>query len=173
MAVAALWPVGLDASGAISVEATFTWTTAPLVRVCGRSRVTPVAVRRAMAWWERLGARFGGLEEVECAFRADGAPLADDPRDGVAFNAITITDQGQTGTAGRTTWALYGAVPLWAVVAMSPTAMDEAALRHELGHALGYAHVDVPGHVMYPRRDGVGERAEGLSGVGTLAGGRR
>lgn len=173
MAVAALWPNRLDASGAISVEATFTWSTAPVVRVCERSRVTSSDVRHAMAWWERLGARFGGLAQVDCAFRADGAPLAEDPRDGVAFNTITVTDRGQAGTAGRTTWALYGEVPLWAVVAMSPANRDEAALRHELGHALGYAHVDVPGHVMFPRSDGVGEHSEGLRGVGTLAGSRR
>lgn len=155
----------------MEVRTNFTWTTRPLVRLCRGSAVDPWRVEQAMAWWGRRGAVFAGLEVTPCAFREDGTPLADDPARGAAFNTITITHVGQLDATcgGRTRWALYGDVPLWAVVSMPATGGQDLALEHELGHALGYAHVEMPGHVMYPTREKLGPGAYGLAEVGTIS----
>lgn len=157
--------VGTAAAKPSATEPAFRWISQPTVRVCRDSHVPVDRVRRAMEWWEDHGARFAGLEEAACGFRDDGTPLRRDEAGGVAFNTITIQRvSGLTAMkrAGDTRWAVYGEVPLWAVVALPQGGEEGLTLEHEIGHALGYRHVNAHGHIMNPRLDLVGEKTDGL-----------
>lgn len=157
--------MGTAAAKPSAPEPVFRWIAQPTIRVCKDAKVPLDRVRRAMEWWEDHGARFAGIEEATCGFRDDGTPLRRDEAGGVAFNTITIHRVGGLAAlkrAGDTRWAVYGEVPLWAVVALPPGGEEGLTLEHELGHALGFPHVSTHGHIMNPRLELVGEKVDGL-----------
>ncbi|MFZ5481049.1 MAG: matrixin family metalloprotease [Myxococcota bacterium] len=141
-----------------SPELGFHWQIAPRVRLCEEAPVSRARVARAMAWWQALGARFRGVDDVgRCLFDADGAPIAGAR---VAYGAITVT-RSPLPEDTRTDWCAYGGVPQWAVVRLG--ADLPLVVEHELGHALGFAHVHRAGHVMNPSVAGLGPRTDGLA----------
>jgi hypothetical protein len=166
------WAAPARSGSPREVDRPFRWLVQPLVRVCARSAVPLDEVRAAMAWWEDHGARFAGPVVGPCAFDAAGTPL-DGHGAAPAYDTISIARLGQLaveGQAGSTRWSAYGGVPLWVVVLLPPGEIGELTLAHELGHALGYPHVAVRGHIMNPREELLGE---GIAGLGLSPRSRR
>ncbi len=154
--------VRLEGPGEVTPN--FRWLVPPLVRVCSGADLSLDEVRAALDFWGARGLRYRTVVRADCTFAADGTPLSDDATL-PAFNTITVTRLGQLaaqGCAGQARWAACGDIPLWAVTLLPRGALDQLALRHELGHAFGFPHVERGGHVMNPRREAMGESTAGL-----------
>ena len=152
----------------------FAWDVPPDVRLCGDAPVSAERLDGALAWWRRLGFRFGEVERVAvCTFREDGTPLDSSGR--VATLAVTVVLRGQLaalGLGGETDWSCYGGVPLWVVISL-PGGLEAQSLvlEHELGHALGLGHHAQDGHVMNPVAARLGIRVDGITPPGGPASG--
>tara|TARA_Y100000994_G_C15590501_1_gene400418 strand:+ start:138 stop:785 length:648 start_codon:yes stop_codon:yes gene_type:complete len=122
------------------------WLIEPNVRLCKESGVKEVRARRAIKYWERLGYRFGRIiverETAEC--RAGGKkgeisillvtsdiPLGDN---------LAMT---RTHKDSRTLENIKSQIYI-----MPYSAEKQFVLEHEIGHALGWKHVNKSYHIM-------------------------
>lgn len=164
LAASTVWPRAAVRGPVHAHPSAFHWLVPPLVRVCRRSELSLERVREAVAFWAAHGPHFRTVVSAECAFSPDGTPL-DRTATAPAFNTITLARLGQlspAGKAGASHWAFEGGVPYWAVVLLPPVDPLPFVLEHELGHALGFPHVHVRGHVMNPRAEEMGASVAGL-----------
>jgi len=121
------------------------WKAPPTVRVCNDAPVSKSEVEHALEFWRSLGYEFGTV-------------IWDDKtgwcRGSTYFGSITIMANKQF--LGEEILALtrrrtYNLIITGARIEISDKGIGKPLLlEHELGHALGWPHYKVEGHIMHP-----------------------
>lgn len=125
----------------------------PLVIICDDSQYSLQEVYLALEFWEKLGYKFVDvIDKFPCDDGIiDGAitiQLADQDFDdtNLAVTKVLIDEDSQKITAAR----------------IQVFEVKDRVLEHELGHALGWEHYTVNGHIMNPARSNGGLNAFGM-----------
>ena len=134
------------------------WYSPPTVRVCYNAPVFRIQVQKALDFWEDLGYKFGTVIWDDSSAWCTGD---------IYLGSITIMPNKTylgTGTLGRTTRYTYnkGLITGAKIEVTREGSTMELLLEHELGHALGWPHHRVEGHVMHPILPRSGRDVTGL-----------
>jgi hypothetical protein len=124
----------------------FLWAEAPHIRICEFSPASKEQVANAAKWWEERGYVFDGISERGLWGGCKKESIA---------GTITISLSGQGFNFARDHMGetrIYhtpeGGI-LQARIEIAYASRDSPrVLEHELGHALGWGHYDVTGHIM-------------------------
>ena len=129
-----------------TIELRSFWTTPPDILICDKV-VSESRMRKAVKFWERLGYEFGEIIEsndpLNCINDNNNKiriMLPNSNHDMSNELAITLTDR---------ILATSEAVSADIFIHSFAT-KKELVLEHEIGHALGWQHINQAGHVMYP-----------------------
>ena len=138
----------------IHIPKTAQWGYTPSIRVCKISPLSVGEVAIALQWWKDLGYEFDFVYSDHC-------------QNLIKYGTITITlDQGQlfmNNLLGRTTFyadSETGSIA-WTIIELRSPYTDRV-LEHEIGHALGWMHARVRGHMMHPNHFDGGWSPRGL-----------
>ena len=134
------------------------WVSPPTVRVCYNAPVFRIQVQKALGFWEDLGYKFGTIIWDDSSAWCTGD---------VYLGSITIMPNKTylgAGTLGRTTrYAYRNKLITGAKIEVTRQgSARELLLEHELGHALGWQHYRVEGHIMHPILPRTGRDVTGL-----------
>jgi len=132
------------------------WEMKPLVKICGMAPVEKKEVMEAVAWWEERGYAFEGvIYESECYRSSLTGHIIIDVHTQASFR-YNEHDLGTTFTMVREgTTEIYSSTIYLLEV-------RERVLVHELGHALGWDHINKIGHIMNSAWDRGGWKDDGL-----------
>ena len=136
-----------------NIELASFWIIPPDIVICDRV-ATIQRVQKAVNFWTRLGYEFGTITKNNDAISCRGKEeygkirimLPDNSRDMSNELAITLTDRLVTTNEAVSA----------DIIIHSFAVGKELVLEHELGHALGWQHINKPGHLMYPEYTRVG-----------------
>tara|TARA_B100001094_G_scaffold326112_1_gene381649 strand:- start:4416 stop:4937 length:522 start_codon:yes stop_codon:yes gene_type:complete len=137
---------------------THEWKMNPGVTVCGTSGVGASRAQRAIKYWEKLGYRFDYV-------RMDHTISCSEPRYGEII--ITLPDQNfkfeDHLASTRVTISNKTKEIVKAKILIFPkSANKERVLEHEIGHALGWPHINQPYHIMNSNWHTGGHNSSGL-----------
>ena len=142
--------------GPEKVEKIVFWDSPPAIRVCASSPADIHTVATGASWWRELGYEFDLIYTDNC-------------HESIRYSTITIIlDQGeliQNNLLGRTTFYSNDETNeiYWAIIELA-TPLVPRVLEHEMGHALGWMHLNKQGHMMHPRHHQGGWAADSLIG---------
>ena len=137
---------------------THEWQMAPGITVCNNSGVHSYRVSQSVKYWERLGYKFDYI-------RYDDSISCGEPRYGEII--ITLPNQefdfGNHLASTRITISNKTKEIVKAKIFVFPkTANKERVIEHELGHALGWSHINQPFHIMNSNWHTGGHNSSGL-----------
>ena len=145
-----------------TIERDHTWSSSPDIIICTELMMDKAIVVRALSHWEQLGHRFREVSMTLC----DSNELYDgwlgaiyfvNPEQNYDFRKLSnsiisygVKKSGETNIVGSAIMLTYY------------SRRDIRILIHELGHALGYSHYNIPGHLMNPVLQQIGQSTTGL-----------
>ena len=142
------------------------WDNIPKVILCEDAPLSEERLLNALDWWKRRGHRF---KYVPLSEDSKARAICKNPKksfpDGYIVVAKLVPEAVRKETDMAVTYFLLKGdyVGLrWAKVYFKAETVDvETVVEHELGHALGYRHIDIEGHMMhtYHVNSGWGDRA--------------
>jgi hypothetical protein len=151
-------------SRAVEVPIHSKWDFPPEIILCYGAAVTENRVSEAVSFWENLGYEFGTirqLSQLEVCQPAWGT---------ITFRLPTGSELSAAINADHMATTRYSSlIEMPEVLVMSEIYFQTSdvsplprVVEHELGHALGWRHITVSGHLMHPiyRKSGTG--TEGL-----------
>lgn len=124
------------------------WSEPPDVIVCRDAPYTLSRVERSVRFWKNLNYKFGSVTKV------DNFDVCIDPNRKFARNKIVIKLRGQkfdeSKYAVTSTYKIVNSEEIvGAVIQLQEYSTEiEWVLEHEIGHALGWRHHNVSGHLM-------------------------
>ena len=140
----------------------YRWLTDPPVVVCKDSMVTEKQIRDAMAYWTERGHYFGKLlfhknPDSVCSKDIPAGYIVVRP----ATSSVLYEMERDTLAETRFNTKSGGGHFLYAKIFMVYPP-KERVLEHEFGHALGYQHYNIRGHLMHVRNPSSGWDDQGL-----------
>ena len=131
------------------------WKSPPDIKICTNAPVTRWEVDAALSWWRQRGYRFGSIIESNCIEKHN-----------YGFIVIDLIGQDFDIEKNLATTKIYHDLKTkeihWVkIYLMQPT--RERILEHEIGHALGWHHAALRGHLLFPSWQGGGWNDAGLS----------
>jgi len=128
------------------MERQATWSFPPDIRICPFSPVTKEQVIKAVSWWTERGYNIGIVTQGGVWGGCDGQR---------AFGFITISLNGQgftmDGHLGETRFYRRDEIIIFSEIQLTEeAAQKERVLEHEIGHALGWLHINKRDHMMHP-----------------------
>ncbi len=131
-----------------------TWRRFRGVILCADAPIATRALERAIRWWERRGHNLRPLilptdsaSEAICSNAWKSKPTGY-----VVITGMVQEAEGAHLAVNHYHFGRPGKI-LWAKVFLRASNTEEV-IAHELGHALGFAHVHQAGHLMYPTISG-------------------
>lgn len=128
------------------------WVTTPSVRICKHAPTTEAEVRSAVEWWRSKGYEFVTITpdtiQYGCVVgEARGSILIEL----VSGDAYDPKYAATTSVTHSTTPDENGFVEIYSarIRLKYKTGNLPRVLEHELGHALGFAHINTYGHIMH------------------------
>tara|TARA_R110002012_G_scaffold121002_1_gene270374 strand:- start:1384 stop:1905 length:522 start_codon:yes stop_codon:yes gene_type:complete len=134
------------------------WLMSPVVRVCADSGVTPPRISNAIAYWQRLGYKFDYTRidhSIPCPDARFGEIIIMLPdnsfsfQDNLASTRITVSNKTKEIVKAK-------------IFIFPKAASKERVLEHEIGHALGWPHINRPYHIMNSNWHTGGHNSGGL-----------
>ena len=132
----------------------------PGIRICSDSGVTEGRLRRAVAYWEKLGYKFGPIVSEEGTFAC-----ATGGRSGEITIMLFMQEvmSGDHLAVTRTYKHIVTKEILQAEIFINQYAAEKPmVLEHEIGHALGWLHFNSRGHIMHANYPLCGHASSGL-----------
>lgn len=127
------------------------WKETPIIINCPNSLFSKEDVQVVVELWEDRGHSFLDIVETDCIeenvygiIMIKSSPEKARPKE-LGFAHVSYSEEGE----------VLG-------VTIEVFVPNLLVLEHEMGHALGYRHVDQRGHIMYPDFEGAGLNDEGL-----------
>ena len=134
-----------------------TWGAPPTVRVCSNTPISKYRVEEALNFWRDLGYEFGTIIYNDSTDWCSGS---------VYFGSITIMPNQSSfnsQTLAQTNRMAYNELVVGARIEIRADSYDRPLLlEHELGHALGWPHYNVEGHIMHRALGKTGKETSGL-----------
>ena len=139
-------------------DRTHEWNMKPGVMVCGNSGVSASRAARAIKYWERLGYKFDYVrydDSIACAIPRYGEIIITLPDqtfdfgDHLASTRLTISNKTKEIVRAK-------------ISIFHKSANKERVLEHEIGHALGWPHINSPYHIMNSNWHTGGHNSSGL-----------
>ena len=134
------------------------WHMNPGITICGNSGVSMVRATKAIKYWEKLGYKFDYIRidhQINCHTPRYGEIIITLPdqqfdfSDHLASTRITISNKTKEIVKAR-------------IQIFPKSAQKERVLEHEIGHALGWPHINQPYHMMNPVWHSGGHNSSGL-----------
>ena len=144
--------VGLGAKVAYesSTFKPYSWEKAPTVVNCYGPEFSKLQMKRAIEYWQQRGFEIGPYlhkppKEICDKVWTEGAIILRES-DSLSQNTLASTRRYSTFAIMR-----------GAVISYQPGSFNLDLLNeHELGHALGFTHLEIENHIMHPRYDKMG-----------------
>ena len=140
------------------LEQLASWHALPTVRICSNTPISEHRVEEALDFWRALGYEFGTViysDETDWCYGS------------TYFGSIVIMPNqspfnGQT--LAQTQRVAYNELVVGARIEIRADSYDRPLLlEHELGHALGWPHYNVEGHIMHKALNKCGKETKGLN----------
>lgn len=133
----------------------FYWLKDPIILNCHGEDMSLIRVKKALRYWDDMGYEYKKYVHRPDKKACDGPKLIEgyvtlrkaDP-DQLDFDILAFT------TRRHASAEMKGAT----IYFKKNTEGLELLLEHELGHAYGFTHVTIPGHIMHPNYDIMGKR---------------
>ncbi len=129
------------------------WEKDPVLIICPDSHVTSYRVALAIEWWGIRGHEFAYYHfDEDNKICSKGLFIT-----GVVF----IRGEGELlpdTYAVTTRLAIAGKMKAASITLPNENKFMPRLLEHELGHALGFTHIEKPGHMMHPIHEFGGEK---------------
>ena len=134
------------------------WQMKPGITVCGHTGVQSFRVSQATKYWEKLGYRFDYIrydDSISCGEPRFGEIVLTLPEqdfnfsDHMASTRLTVSNKTKEIVKAK-------------IFLFPKTANKERVLEHELGHALGWPHINIPYHIMNANWHTGGHNSKGL-----------
>ena len=126
------------------IEQLAVWGAPPTVRICSNTPISKYRVEEALNFWRNLGYEFGTILYNDSTNWCSGS---------VYFGSITIMPSQSlfnSQALAQTNRMSYNKLVVGARIEIRPDSYDRPLLlEHELGHALGWPHYNIEGHVMH------------------------
>ena len=141
----------------------------PTVRVCKKTNVTRGRVDQAIRFWKSKGWKFGTVIWDDTSEWCTGATVIGSivilPMDGTEHQKIMGEKLFLTkGVLGMTKRYMYGDLIFGARIFLKEGYEEkQKILEHEFGHALGFKHSGMNGHLMHADYSRTGWNVSGLS----------
>jgi len=129
------------------------WENSPIVIVCEDSQITPYRIAKAIEWWGIRG------HEIEYYHFDNSGVLCGKGFFVNGFIFIRATgDIDPSFYATTTRLAIAGEMKSASIHLPNKHKYMPRLLEHELGHALGFTHIEKLGHMMNPIHENGGEK---------------
>ena len=140
------------------LEQVASWGALPTVRICSNAPISKHRIEEALGFWRALGYEFGTIvynDETDWCY-------------GDTYFGSIVIMPNQTPFSGptlaQTKRIAYNELVVGARIEIRADSYDRPLLlEHELGHALGWPHYNVEGHIMHKALNKCGKETKGLN----------
>ena len=129
------------------------WKDPPIILNCYGEELNEAYIQQGVDYWKKFGYEFAFIEQ-----NPSKKTCSKEEIDGFVILKKRITDKG-SGTLAVTRRKIGFGYIRNAVIYFNPGSYRiNLIIEHELGHALGFQHVNIKGHIMYPTINGFGPK---------------
>lgn len=142
----------------LSKDRSNVWQMNPGVTVCGNSGVSMTRASKAIKYWEMLGYKFDYIRmdhQINCHTPRYGEIIITLPEQDFNFNEHLASTR--TTISNKTKEIVKAKIQIY-----PKSAQKERVLEHEIGHALGWPHINQPYHIMNSNWHSGGHNSSGL-----------
>ena len=145
-----------------NLHQTAKWKRTPAVVVCTHAPTEKEKVKKAMAFWKRLGYIFHSAVYYKDS-RSAAACADPHPNGYIVIDLVSQDTFGNYDDMAITHFYIDNSTREihWAKIYLKTT-VEERVLEHEFGHALGWMHSDSKGHLMHKKWLSGGWNIKGL-----------
>jgi hypothetical protein len=128
----------------------YDWQEPPVIINCYGKKFSKLHIIRAIEYWTVRNHKLGGYIHRPSSYLCDNEWLE-------GYIILRVDEKMSGVTLARTKRYTSLNNVVGAVISFQPDSFNLYLLNeHEIGHALGYSHVDVKGHVMHPIHESMG-----------------
>ena len=124
----------------------FFWSSPPSIVICHHAPIDVESVRKAVAWWSNLGYNFYGPYSSDFLRQKCFDPS---PNGYILIMLVSGKNYSDKNIASTRIYSDKNTNEiLWSIIELKSDMVGERVLEHELGHAIGWMHTRIIGHIM-------------------------